>query len=425
MINEIICPNCNKAFKIDDAGYADIIKQVRNKEFESELERRQIQFETEKQQAIMLAEAQLKNSLTEELNNYKQLTIQAQGALENERTRLKIKTESFETEKSLAISQAIQNITVERDRLSIELSTERTSKQNELKLLNITHENHVKDMILAKNQELSAKDEIIERYKDMKARLNTKMLGESLEQHCEIEFNMIRPTAFPNVYFQKDNDTSSETKGDYIFREIDQEGNEIISIMFEMKNESDDPKKRQKIESHLKKLDEDRTKKKCEYAVMVTLLEADNDLYNNGIVDVSYKYKKMYVIRPQFFIPMITVLRNAALNSADYKAQLAHAKNQNIDISKFEEKLQEFKKKFGFNAEHAGKKLQAAITEIDKTIVLLTKVKENLQGSEQHLILANKKVEGVNVKKLTKDNPTMIRKFQELNGTSNNPDEQA
>jgi hypothetical protein len=425
MINEIICPKCTKAFKIDDAGYADIINQVRNKEFESELESRLLTFEKEKQQAIMLAEERLKNSLTQELNHHKQITIKAQADLENEQTRLRIMEAAFETEKSLAISQALQTITAERDRLSIELSSEKTLKQNEISLLNMTHENHVKDLNFAKNQELSAKDEIIERYKDMKARLNNKMLGESLEQHCEIEFNKLRPTAFPKVYFEKDNDTSNETKGDYIFREFDHEGNEIISIMFEMKNESDDPKKKQKIESHLKKLDEDRLKKKCEYAVLVTLLENDNDLYNNGIVDVSHKFPNMYVIRPQFFIPTITVLRNAAIKSADYKAQLAHVKNQNIDISKFEEKLQEFKNKFGFNAENAGKKLQAAITEIDKTIVLLTKVKENLQGSEQHLILANKKVEEVNVKKLTKGNPTMIKKFQELNGTNNSPDEQA
>jgi hypothetical protein len=322
---------------------------------------------------------------------------------------------AFESDKALAVSSALSKIQQERDKLENELTTAQALKVMELQSLKDNYNLKLDETIKAKDAELKAKDELIERYKDMKARLSTKLLGETLEQHCENEFNKIRMTAFPQAYFQKDNDTSDGTKGDYVFREMDTEGNEIVSIMFEMKNEADDTVNRKKNDDFLKKLDDDRKKKNCEYAVLVTMLEADNDFYNSGIVDVSYRYPKMYVIRPQFFIPIITLLRNAALNSLKYKAELAQVKNQNLDITNFENSLNDFKEGFGRNYRLASEKFKTAIDEIDKTITHLTKVKDNLLSSENNLRLANNKAEEITVKKLTAGNPTMAQKFKDLN----------
>lgn len=424
-MNEIICPHCHKAFKIDEAGYADILKQVRNHEFEQELKKREDYLKTEKENAVKLAEEKVKNALKDELNSKenrilelnaqkdRELSdIQAQKNLEL--TQLKAKINAYTVEKELAVKQAVGNIEKERDRLHNLLEMEKKLKKSELDSLEVLYKEKLTEEIKLKEAQLKAKDEIIERYKDMKAKLSTKMLGESLEKHCEIEFNKIRPTAFPNVYFQKDNDTSNGTKGDYVFREHDAEGNEIISIMFEMKNEADDTNKKQKIDGFLKKLDEDREKKNCEYAVLVTLLEADNELYNTGIVDVSYRFPKMYVIRPQFFITMITLLRNAAFNSLKYKAELAQIKNQNIDITNFENELNSFKDAFSKRYKNASDRFKEAIEEIDKSIKNLQSVKENLLKSDDHLRIANQKAEDLTIKKLTKNNPTMTQRFQDL-----------
>ncbi len=447
-MNEIICPHCLKPFKLDESGYAEIVQQVRNHEFEAELARREQYLKKEKETAIQLTEERVKNSLSDalkekeqelallksareqELNLLKsqkdremlQLTAQKEqelnqlkSAKENELFTLRARLEAFESDKALAVTEALSKIQQERDRLENELTTAKALKDMELKSIQDTYSLKVEEMTKAKDAELKAKDDLIERYKDMKARLSTKLLGETLEQHCENEFNKIRMTAFPQAYFQKDNDTSDGTKGDFVFRETDTEGNEIVSIMFEMKNESDDAVHRKKNDDFLKKLDEDRRKKNCEYAVLVSMLEADNDFYNSGIVDVSYRYPKMYVIRPQFFIPMITLLRNAALNSLKYKSELAHIRNQNIDITNFENSLNEFKEGFGRNYRLASEKFKSAIDEIDKTITHLNKVKENLLSSENNLRLANNKAEEITVKKLTRGNPTMAQKFNDLN----------
>jgi hypothetical protein len=436
-MNEIICPHCKKPFKLDEAGYADIVKQVRNHEFEAELERREQYLRKEKETAIQLTEERVKNSLTESLSQKDQELnlLKAQKAQEllqlkadkdkelsrlnsqkeTELFELRAKLAAFESDKALAVSSALSKIQQERDKLENELTTAQALKEIELQSLQANYNLKLDETIKAKDAELKAKDELIERYKDMKARLSTKRLGETLEQHCENEFNKIRMTAFPQAYFQKDNDASSGTKGDFVFRETDQEGNEIVSIMFEMKNEADDGVNKKKNEDFLKKLDEDRNKKNCEYAVLVTMLEADNEFYNSGIVDVSYRYPKMYVIRPQFFIPIITLLRNAALNSLKYKAELAQVKNQNLDITNFETSLNDFKEGFGRNYRLASEKFKTAIDEIDKTITHLTRVKENLLSSENNLRLANNKAEEITVKKLTAGNPTMAQKFKDLN----------
>lgn len=415
-MNEIICPSCQKAFKIDQAGYADILKQVRNQEFADELKKRENFFRQDKEKAVLFAQEQLKNAVKDELNNKDKFILELKAQKENELNQLKAQLNAFKTEKDLAIAEAMRDIQKERDQLEIELAKEKHLKQAELQTLEASYKTKLADEIKLKDTELKIKDELIERYKDMKAKLSTKMLGETLEQHCETEFNKIRPTAFPNVYFQKDNDASGGTKGDYVFRENDAEGNEIISIMFEMKNEADDTSKKQKIESFLKKLHDDRDKKNCEYAVLVTLLEADNELYNTGIVDVSYLYPKMYVIRPQFFIPVISLLRNAAFNSLKYKAELAQIKNQNIDITNFEKELNSFKEGFSKRYTHASERFKDAIEEIDKSIKNLLNVKENLLKSEDHLRIANQKAEDLTIKKLTKGNPTMTQLFEDLKG---------
>ncbi len=428
-MNEIICPHCKKAFKVDEAGFADIVKQVRDHEFEQALHERVEMFERDKESAIKLAEANTKNQLQADIarRDTELATLRAekdaevakltarraadiqelQAVKDAELARLQSKLENTETEKKLALTEAVNKVEKERDTLANELKTRDTEKQ----LL----ESSLKDKY---ESELKGKDEMIAYYKDMKAKLSTKMVGESLELHCETEFNKLRATAFPNAYFEKDNDAKTGSKGDYIYRETDQAGNEIISIMFEMKNEGDETATKKKNEDFLRELDKDRTEKKCEYAVLVTLLESDSELYNSGIVDVSHKHPKMYVIRPQFFIPIITLLRNAALNSMEYKSELALVKAQNIDVTNFEYQLNDFRDSFGRNYRLASEKFHTAIESIDKSIVQLQKTKENLLRSEDNLRIANNKADELTVKKLTRDNPTMTAQFEELTGVS-------
>lgn len=394
-MNEIICPHCKKAFKIDEAGFADILKQVRDHEFEKELHDRLELLEKDKESAIKLAEANTKNALQNDI-----------AKKEAEVSKLQAKIESAETVRKLAVTEAVTKVEKERDDLKNKLQ----AKDNEIQL----REMSLKDKY---ENELKVKNEVIERYKDMKLKLSTKMIGETLEQHCETEFNKLRATAFQNAYFEKDNDSKNGSKGDYIYRENDQAGNEIVSIMFEMKNESDETATKHKNEDFLRELDKDRTEKKCEYAVLVSLLEVENELYNTGIVDMSHKYPKMYVVRPQFFIPIITLLRNAAMNSLKYKAELALVRNQNIDITNFEENINKFKDGFAKNYELASRKFKTAIEEIDKTIDHLQKTKEALVSSENNLRLANDKAEDLTIKKLTRGNPTMTAKFEELNNS--------
>jgi len=420
-MNEIICPNCNKAFKVDEAGFANILKQVRDHQFEEEILNRLALAEKEKESAVKLAEATIKNTLQELLaKKEKELAeLKAQKEVElsqklaeknNELIQLKAKIQSSELEKQLAVNEATKNIEKQRDDLSNELKMKDAEKQLLEKSLN---EKHLADL-KEKDAIIKHKDEEITLRKDMKVKLSTKMLGETLEQHCEIEFNKLRATAFQKAFFEKDNDSSSGSKGDFIYRENDGAGNEIISIMFEMKNESDQTATKKRNEDFLKELDKDRNEKKCEYAVLVSLLETENELYNTGIVDVSHKFEKMYVVRPQFFIPIITLLRNAAMNSIHYKAELALVKSQNIDITNFEDKMNKFKEGFARNYELSSRKFKDAIDGIDKTIKELQKTKDALLSSENNLRLANEKTEDLTIKKLTHGNPTMKAKFDEL-----------
>lgn len=414
-MNEIICPHCSKAFKVDEAGYADIVKQIRNHEFEQELLDRIEMLEKEKDNAVRLAKEKTKNelqaetakkdALIAELKSDKSLALaRLESKKDAELAEMKSKLNTIEAEKKLALAEAVNKLERERDELANKLE----NKDSEKKLL----ESSLKDKY---EIELKSKDEMIAYYKDMKAKLSTKMVGETLEQHCETEFNKLRATGFQNAYFEKDNDVKSGSKGDYIYRETDDAGTEIISIMFEMKNEGDETATKHKNEDFLKELDKDRVEKKCEYAVLVTMLEAESELYNSGIVDVSHKYPKMYVVRPQFFIPIITLLKNAALNSMKYKSELALVKAQNVDITNFEDNMNKFKEGFARNYDLASRKFQTAVQEIDKTITHLQKTKENLLRSEDNLRLANKKAEDLTIKRLTRGNPTMASKFAELN----------
>lgn len=402
-MNEIVCPHCKKAFKIDEAGYADILKQVRDREFEQTLHERLEAAEKDKASAVELAQEKTRNELRTEFVKLQKELSEIQAAKDAEIVKLQSKLDSSETEKKLALTEAVRRLEKERDELANRLE----SKDTEQKLL----ASSLKEKY---DSELRSKEEMIAYYKDMKARLSTKMVGETLEQHCEYEFNRLRATAFQNAYFEKDNDASDGTKGDYIYRENDENGTEIISIMFEMKNEGDETATKHKNEDFLAKLDADRKKKNCEYAVLVTLLEAENELFNGGIVDMSHKYPKMYVIRPQFFIPIISVLRNAALNSMKYKNELAVVRAQNIDITNFEENMEDFKQAFGKNYELAGRRFGEAIEGIDKTIKQLEKTKQALVSSENNLRLANNKVQDLTIKRLTRGNPTMAAKFAEL-----------
>jgi len=420
-INEIICPNCKKAFKVDEAGYADILKQVRDQKFDEELQKRLDLAEKEKREAVKLAEANLKNSLQEDLTKKEnEITkLKAKSELElseklakkdSDIAELRSKIDKAEIDKKLTVTEAVNKIEKERDVLANDLKNKETEKQ----LLEKSLREQFSADLKSKEDIIKMKDEEIALRKDMKLKLSTKMIGETLEQHCETEFNKLRATAFQNAYFEKDNDAKSGSKGDYIYRETDEAGNEIISIMFEMKNEGDETATKKRNEDFFKELDKDRTEKKCEYAVLVSLLEADSELYNSGIFDVSHKHSKMYVVRPQFFIPVITLLRNAAMNSMKYKAELNLIKSQNVDISNFEDNINKFKEGFAKNYELASRKFKTAIEEIDKTIDHLQKTKDALLSSENNLRLANNKAEDITIKKLTRGNPTMTAKFDEL-----------
>lgn len=424
-MNEIICPNCKKAFKVDEAGFADILKQVRDHQFEEELNNRLALAEKEKESAVELAKANTKNALQEELAkkdkeitelkaNSKSELIEKLAEKDSVLAELKSKIENFKTEKELAVSKATKEIEKQRDSLENDIKTKELEKQNLKNSLEQKYSTELK----TKDDIIKYKDDEIARFKDMKLKLSTKMLGESLEQHCEIEFNKLRATAFQKSYFEKDNDSSGGTKGDFIYRETDDSGNEIISIMFEMKNENDETSTKKRNEDFFAKLDKDRQAKNCEYAVLVSLLEAENEFYNNGIVDVSHRFEKMYVVRPQFFIPIITLLRNAAMNSLKYKQELNLIRNQNVDITNFEEKIDAFRKGFAYNYDLASRKFKTAIDEIDKTITHLQKTKDALLSSENNLRLANNKADDLTIKKLTYGNPTMKAKFDELNNKS-------
>ena len=460
-MNEINCPHCNKVFKVDEAGYADIVKQVRDSEFDKQLHEKLeiaekdkllavtdavmevekerdalriqlVQVEKDKQSAFEAAEAAKKFAVNEAVRQVEKerdsLSNQLQQAIkdgeaamilaetklskeiqvtnarrESEIANLKAKLESFEISKELAINQAVNDVAKERDQLKNGLDRLGVQKQLSEKALRDKYETQIKD-----------RDEAIERLRDMKARLSTKMLGETLEQHCETAFNSLRATAFSSSYFEKDNDSRSGSKVDYIFRDSDNAGTEIVSIMFEMKNESDTTATKKKNEDFLKELDKDRGEKSCEYAVLVSMLEPESELYNTGIVDVSHRFPKMYVVRPQFFIPIITLLRNASLHSLEYKTELALVKAQNIDITNFENELNSFKSGFAKNYDLASRKFQTAIEEIDKSIDHLQKTKDALIGTDRNLRLANNKAQDVTIKKLTRRNSTMAAKFAGL-----------
>jgi hypothetical protein len=467
IMHEIICPHCGKAFKIDEAGYADIVKQIRDGEFEQQLHERLELAEQDKRNAVELAQTKVasemqraaavkdaeiqelkakldtievtqKLTMTEALNavekerdslaneleqakKEKQAASQlaearllnelqnAAAAKDAEIQDLKAKLDAIDVAQKLATIEAVSMVEKERDELKSNLERAQLEKQLAEKSLKDKYETQIKD-----------RDDAIERLRDMKARLSTKMIGETLEQHCETEFNRIRATAFPRAYFEKDNDAKNGSKGDYIFRDVNESGIEIVSIMFEMKNESDRSSTRNKNEDFLKELDKDRTEKGCEYAVLVSLLEPDSELYNTGIVDVFHRYQKMYVVRPQLFIPIITLLRNAAMKSLEYKSELALVRAQNIDITNFENELETFKTAFAKNYDLASRRFQSAIDEIDKSIDHLQKTKEALLGTDRNLRLANDKAQDVTIKKLTRGNPTMAVKFDELkkNGSS-------
>lgn len=426
-MQKIICPNCKKVFKVDEAGFADILKQVRDHQFEEELQERLNIAEKEKENAIKLAEANITNTLQKDIARKETELVELKAKKdrelaehdtkkESELAEIKSKINNAELEKKLAVTEAVNKIEKERDELAGELKSKDTEKQ----LLETSLKEKYATELKTKDDIIKMKDEEIALRKDMKVKLSTKMIGETLEQHCETEFNKLRATGFQNAYFEKDNDINTGSKGDYVYRESDEVGNEIISIMFEMKNEGDETATKKKNEDFLRELDKDRTEKKCEYAVLVTLLEAENELYNTGIVDVSHKYPKMYVIRPQFFIPIITLLRNAAVNSLKYKAELALVRNQNIDITNFEDNVNKFKEGFAKNYDLASRKFKTAIEEIDKTIDHLQKTKDALLSSENNLRIANNKTEDLTIKRLTRGNPTMEAKFAELSDTDKN-----
>ena len=489
-MNEIKCPHCGQVFTVDESGYAALLNQVRDHEFQRELNERVSLAEKNCEQDMALAVAKAEEELRAQIAQRDsqlaaqteqfraeakdlQLTAQNEKAelekqLEALKAQLQAQASEADTARKLAVADALsaesdklRAVEKERDSLAQQLETQRQQASTETQLALQKQESTLKDARIAVERErdelraqvvreqealarieaehkatlaekLAAKDELIAdrereilRIQDMKAQLSTKMLGESLEQHCEIEFNRLRPTAFPHAYFEKDNEVIEGTKGDFVFRDFDEEGNEIISIMFEMKNEADDSVNRKTNESHFKKLDADRKKKNCEYAVLVSLLEPENELYNAGITDVSYRFEKMYVIRPQFFIPIITLLRNAALSSLQYRKELALVRQQNIDVTNFEDQLADFKDKFGRNYRIASQKFQKAIEEIDKSIDHLQKIKDNLIGSENQLRLANDKAEDLTVKKLTRKNPTMkalLDEAREAKSTSTDND---
>lgn len=431
-MNEIICPHCSKAFKIDEAGYADILKQVRDSDFEKQLHDRLQLAEKDKHNAIELAKAKVtselqqavssKDAVIQQLNSKieaaevaRQLAVaEALTAVEKDRDALANALKLANQDKEAASRLAEAKLTHELQKATAAKDAELLNLKNGLKLAEIEKSLAEKSLREKYETQIKDRDDTIERLRDMKSRLSTKMVGESLEQHCETEFNKIRSTAFPKAYFEKDNDIKSGSKGDFIFRDFDDDGLEIVSIMFEMKNESDNTATKKKNEDFLKELDKDRTEKGCEYAVMVSLLEPDSELYNTGIVDMLHRYPKMYVVRPQFFIPIITLLKNAAMNSLKYKSELALVKAQNVDITNFENELESFKNAFAKNYDIASRRFQTAIDEIDKSINHLQKTKEALLGTDRNLRLANDKAQDVTIKKLTRGNPTMAEKFSQL-----------
>ena len=418
-MNEIKCPHCAETFSLDDAGYAEIQNQVRTREFEQALEQRASELEERRQNDLRLAEVQANAKLQQVISDKQRELTELSTKADQQMSQLKAELANFELQKAIALRDATSAIELERNNLASTLETERRLKELELEQMRTSFEERMRSEVERKNDEIRMKDDAIDRLKDFKTKLSTKMVGESLEEHCKTEFDRIRPTAFnKNVHFEKDNDASSGTKGDFIYREFDDEGVEIISIMFEMKNEQDATATKKKNEDFLKKLDDDRTKKGCEYAVLVSLLESDSELYNSGIVDVSYRFPKMYVVRPQAFITIITLLRNAAMNSLQFKTELAQVRAQNVDITNFENRLNEFKSGFALNYERASKHLITAVEGIDKTINQLQKIRDGLVRSEDNLRLANNKAEEISIKKLTKGNPTMTQRFDELNQTS-------
>ena len=402
-MNEIICPKCNTAFKVDPAGFSAIVKQVRDHQFEEEVENRINLLKKGTESDIKRVIAETKSELQEEISK-KEIEI----------SELQSKIEKVNLQNQVKIANAIQGVENEKNTLRNQL----VLKEKEMILSANSIKEEMNNKIKLKDDSIKLKEEEISRLKDFKQKLSTKLLGETLEQHCEDEFNKLRTTAFPNAYFEKDNDSSKGTKGDYIFREKDNYGNEIISIMFEMKNENDETVNKKKNVDFFSKLDKDRIKKNCEYAILVTQLESDSELYNQGIVDVSYKYEKMFVIRPQFFIPMITLLRNAAMKSLSEKAELARIKEQNIDITNFEDKLNEFRDKFSKNFISASNNFMKAIDEIDKSIKRMESVKSALLTTERQFRLANDKADDLTIKKLTRGNPTMKEKFNNLTNNS-------
>ena len=407
---ELKCPKCGTTFKVDDTSYADILNQVRNHEFEAELEKRLEQSLHSEKQSHQAEIAELKAK-------FEQASTELKAKLAQNKTEFEAKLAQSKTEQELAVARATAPIERERDSLKNSL----VAAQNEAKLNLETANSRAKlseaALITKYESALKLKEEENERLKDLKSKLSTKMVGETLEQHCQTEFNRIRTAAFPHAYFEKDNDARTGSKGDYIFRELDEAGNEIVSIMFEMKNENETTATKHKNEDFFKELDKDRREKNCEYAILVSLLESDSELYNTGIVDVSYRYEKMYVIRPQFFIPIITLLRNAALSSLQYKQELAVVRSQNIDITHFEENMEKFKVGFARNYDLASRKFKTAIDEIDKTINSLQKTKDALLSSENNLRLANNKAEELTIKRLTRGNPTMAQKFADLHAS--------
>ena len=441
-MNELKCPHCGQVFQVDESGYADLVRQVRDDQFAAELHERTAAMERERAQAVELAKregesarqqaiaqrdariAQLKAQLDAAANGQTMAVQAAEAksradaqraltAAQQEASELRLQLREQESSAKLQVAEAVAEVRRERDEARSALEQERAVRDSREQQMAAAHELELKRAKEDSQALIRYKDEEIERLKDMKARLSTKMVGESLEQHCETEFNRLRMTAFPHAYFEKDNDVSEGSKGDFVFREADEDGNEFISIMFEMKNENDETASKHKNEDFFAKLDRDRSKKGCEYAILVSLLEPESELYNAGIVDVSYRYPKMYVIRPQFFIPIITLLRNAAMSSLEAKRELAVMRQQNIDVTGFEAKMEDFKERFGKNYDTASRKFNMAIDEIDKTIDHLNKVKEALLSSDRNLRLANDKAQELTIRKLTWGNKTMKEKFDE------------
>ena len=422
-MNKLTCPNCKTPFEVDEQGYSSLIKQVRDEQFEKELDRVELAANKDKdaavEKALLEAQQNSQKAISDKDLEIERLkaaaeaeVVKAQSELKATIAELKSQIENAETKKALEISEKMK----EAESETLKLQSALQNKDLEFDLAKKSLEQQHLLELQAKDQLIEMKEEEVERYKDFKQRQSTKMIGESLEQHCESQFNKLRSTAFPTAYFEKDNDASSGSKGDYIFREVDENGVELISIMFEMKNEGDETATKKKNEDFFKELDKDRNQKNCEYAILVSMLEADNEVYNEGIVDVSHRYKKMYVIRPQFFIPLISLLRNSARNAMAYKQELQNVRNQNIDIANFESEMAAFKDAFGRNYDIASRKFKTAVDEIDKTINHLKKVKDNLLASENQLRLANNKAEDLTINKLTKNSPLLKEEFKQLKG---------